>query len=690
MDRPRATSRQLSRSISVATTQRLPATTIQTPTPQPQPRSSTRDLTPTSISHASARSFHSETSSTNSGAESNHLKLASPFSRTNTRRSKNSGATSSKLASANCKEGQHFVVAIVEGRGTGAEVGMCFCDIKTSEVILCQIADSQTYVRTLQKLNLYEPSEILVPAATADPVNSKLVNIIKETMPTSTIISTARRSFNDTTDPRLGEFTEWVDEVIEKNVVLEKTAVGIRHQRCFAVKAGRNGLLDVARQTYKETCNDILDLTNRYVQELGISLKVQFNVTMGYYFTTTIDQLGGNEIPLVFINIVKKNKTLTFTTLELIKKNAKINDSLIEVYLMSDKIVNDLSSKIRGEIGALYKVSEAVAMLDMLLSFTHQCTVNDFIRPEFTDTLVIKRGHHPVLEKINLLATVPNDTYAGSANSFQIITGPNMSGKSTYLRQVALLTIMAHIASFIPAEYASFRVIHQLMSRICNDDCVELNASNFMTEMKETAYIVENATEKSLVIIDELGRGTSTYDGLGIAFAVCEELIHSRALVFFATHFQELAATLTNYHNVVNLHLETEMTRDKEQPPGLLHTYRLTEGPAKEEHYGLVLAKSLNLMQKAWVRAEEVSIRLTNLQESARRHSESNRIVARRRALAQVAHESNLVWKAAKDMTGHEIALALRDIQKTVMSRLLAIKEQQDRVEHDGKNKTST
>ncbi|KAF8941708.1 MutS protein msh4 [Haplosporangium gracile] len=866
-----------------------------------QTRASTRESTPASVSHASVshasvRSYHSGTGSSY-GAQSNNHKAGSSHSQSNTRRSKHSGAASSK--STGGKDGQNFVAAVVEGRGAGAEVGMCFCDLKTSEVILCQIADSQTYVRTLQKLNLYEPAEILVPTTAMDPVNSKLINIIKETMPNSTITPVARRSFNDTTglecikkyivkegsaslllgiptkyfclaataavmqhivesrhavflnhsvrfkyqictgsmvidcatarnleltmnlsnqndkdtlfgilnetltpmgarllrsnilqpltdertiqtrldcvqelsqvedrfyalkaslkttndvdhlitafiqvpakpsikhseqyinhiinlkhtlhaiasiahslgpcqnsllvtihrlltDPRLEKFSDLIDEVIERYVVLEKTAVGIRHQRCFAVKAGCNGLLDVARQTYKETCNDILDVTNRYVQEYGINLKVQFSVTMGYYFTTTVDQLDGNDIPLIFINVVKKGKSLTFTTLELVKKNAKINDSLTEVYLMSDKIVSDLSSNIRGEIGALYKASEAIAMLDMLLSFAHQSTISDFVRPEFTDTLVIKQGRHPILEKISSLAFIPNDTYAGSLNTFQIITGPNMSGKSTYLRQVALLTIMAQIASFVPAEYASFRIVDQLLSRICNDDCIELNASTFMTEMKETAYIVENATEQSLVVIDELGRGTSTHDGLGIAFAVCEELIHNRSLVFFATHFQELTTTLTAYHNVVNLHLETEMTRDEGQKPEISYKYRLAQGSAKEEHYGLSLAKTLSLPLDISTRAETLSLRLTDLQESARRHSESNRIVSRRRALAQAAHDCVLIQKAAKGMTGEELTVALNDVQQTAVMHLLAIHregqdndEDKDKDKHMGKN----
>ncbi|KAF9432214.1 MutS protein msh4 [Entomortierella beljakovae] len=438
------------------------------------------------------------------------------------------------------------------------------------------------------------------------------------------------------TDPRLERFQDSIDSVIEKNVVLEKTAVGLRNQRCFAVKAGCNGLLDVARQTYKETINDIFEVVNRYAEEYNINLKIQFNTTMGYYLSSNLDQLGGNELPLVFINVVKKNKILTFTTLELVKKNAKINDSLMEVYLMSDKIITDLSSEIRSDIGAIYKASEALAMLDMLVSFAHSRIVNDYIRPEFADTLVIKQGRHPIVEKLFSTPFVPNDTYIGSANTFQIVTGPNMSGKSTYLRQVALLTIMAQIGSFVPAEYAAIRITDQIFSRISNDDSIELNASTFMLEMKETAYIVQNVTESSLVIIDELGRGTSTHDGLGIAFAICEELVHARAFVLFATHFLELTSCLTVYHNVVNLHLETEASRENSERPGIIYKYTLSSGSAKEEHYGLSLARLMKLPSGITDRTEQVSLKLEHLREEARHRSESSKVVARRRALAKV------------------------------------------------------
>ncbi|KAF9403041.1 hypothetical protein BGX21_007508 [Mortierella sp. AD011] len=415
------------------------------------------------------------------------------------------------------------------------------------------------------------------------------------------------------TDPRLAGFLNLIDNVIEKNVVQEKTAVGLRNQRCFAVKAGCNGLLDVARQTYKETINDIFEVVNRYVEEFNISLKVQFNTTMGYYLSTGVDQLEGGELPLIFINVVKKSKTMTFTTLELVKKNAKINDSLTEVYLMSDNIVNELSSDIRADIGAVYKASEALAMLDMLLSFAHLHMISDYVRPDFADTLVIKQGRHPVIEKLYSIPVVPNDTYAGPVSTFQVITGPNMSGKSTYLRQVALLIIMAQIGSLIS-----------------NDDSIELNASTFTLEMKETAYIVQNVTERSLVIIDELGR--------------------------------ELASSLTVYHNVVNLHLETEITRDNRDTPGIVYKYILTSGSAKEEHYGLSLARTMNLSIDITDRADQVSRELAELQEKACRQSESSRVIARRRTLSQQAASASCM-------------AYLSDFVKSTLSRVVLGKE---------------
>ncbi|KFH69849.1 hypothetical protein MVEG_04653 [Podila verticillata NRRL 6337] len=801
-------------------------------------QNTTRASTPSikSTSHQSTSSRSKKNSSKKNNIDS---KSYASSSKSNQRQSRASGFSSKSIGIS--RDGRSIIAAIVEGRGTGAEIGMCFCDLRTSEVILSQISDSFTYVNTLYMLNLHLPTEILLAETALEPAPSKLAKAIQENFPGSTITAISRRFFSDRagteyvqryilpeqatsfmlgiaskyfclsataaamkhmeesrnsvfinhsvqfkyrgcresmlvdsgtarnleltvnlssqghqgtlfgvlnqtltsmgnrllrtnilqpskdkraitsrldsvellsrneelfysvrealksfpdvdhlitsfiqepsrptikvseqainnviilkhslrtiellalsltgctdkllesihnrlSDPRLARFTELIDQSIESNTVYEKKPVALRNQRCFAVKARENGLLDVARLTYKETIEDMFEVVNGYSEHYAINLKVQFNANMGYHLSTTTDLLDGHPLPLIFVNVVRKGKSLSFTTLDLIKKNAKIEDSLTEVYMMSDAIVKELASQIRTDIGALYKASEAIAMLDMLSSFAYQCTVNEYIRPHFTDIMAVKQGRHPIIERLQEVF-VPNDIYASYAHTFQIITGPNMSGKSTYLRQVALLCIMAQIGSFVPAEYATFRIMEQVFSRICNDDNIELNASTFMVEMKETAYILQNVSDKCLVIMDELGRGTSTHDGLGIAYAVCEELIQIKPIVFFATHFQELAHTLEVYHNVVNMHLETELKRDDEQNPGLNFKYRVSQGFANEEHYGLLLAKAIQLPQDITDRADQVSHQLLDLAEASRTKARSQSVVFRRRCLSEV------------------------------------------------------
>ncbi|EIE76282.1 hypothetical protein RO3G_00986 [Rhizopus delemar RA 99-880] len=179
----------------------------------------------------------------------------------------------------------------------------------------------------------------------------------------------------------------------------------------------------------------------------------------------------------------------------------------------------------------------------MLASFASNRLSYNYIRPDFSGTLAIKSGRHPILDHILTFPLVPNDTFASLSSSFQIITGPNMSGKSTYLRQVALLNIMAHIGSLL-----------------ANDNAFsDIGTSSFMTEMRETAYLLQNVTDSSLVMMDELCRSTSPTDALGIAAAVCEELIQTKAFCFFATHFHELTRTLVIYPNVVNLQFKVDV-----------------------------------------------------------------------------------------------------------------------------------
>ncbi|CAJ0749612.1 21846_t:CDS:10 [Entrophospora sp. SA101] len=652
-----------------------------------------------------------------------------------------------------------------------SEVGMCFIDLKTSECILSQIADSQTYVKTLHKLNIYNPGEILLSVTAVEPSKSKLCKILEDNIPSAIIVPIARKYFNDAVDfvtarnlelinnmnnqnsnhslygvlnrtvtPMGGRLLRTnilqpltdsvealkpfqdIDHLITaliqiprkpnvksaeqniNNVILLKhtlTLIKSLKNAMFGIKnslldtiyqllndpelqilegkihqvinedvtyqksaLGFNGLLDVARQTYKEMVDDTFEMIEKYSEKNEIHLKPQFSVSTGYYLSTNIEHLGDRQLPLVFINVSKKKNLLTFTTLELIKKNTKINESLTEVYLI---IIEDLIFEIRGTIGVLYKASESVAMLDMLTSFAHQCTISNYVRPEFTDTLAIKSGRHPMRECLFVVDPfIPNDTFASNATNFQIITGPNMSGKSTYLKQIALMSIMSQIGSLVPAEYASFRIVDQIFTRICNDNNMESNTSTFIIEMRETAYILQHVTDESLVIIDELGRGTSTHDGLGITYAVCEELVKTKAFIFFATHFHELTRSLTIYPNVVNLHLEIEIGNEKF---GIRYLYKVKDGRNDDEHYGLRFGQLIGLPDDVIQKATEVSHKLKELIDANKEKSSSNKITKRRQLLLQLI-EHLLQIKRSSNLDKDSLRRYLKMVQEGFITKM--------------------
>ncbi|KAI8145098.1 muts protein 4 [Fennellomyces sp. T-0311] len=376
---------------------------------------------------------------------------------------------------------------------------------------------------------------------------------------TNTLLKTICQVFVAENMICIGSLLQAIREMLNDDVGIQKTGLELRHQRCYAVKSGVNGLLDVGKQTYKETIEDIYEMANEYNESTGLNIKLQFSAAKGFYLSLPTDQISDNSLPPIFINVVKKKKQYTFTTLELLQKNSRMDESLTEVYLMSDKTVTDLLQVFRADISVLYKVSEAIAMLDMLLSFGHSCSLSEYVRPEFTSTLAIEKGRHPIMERIQKEPVIANDTYTSLSSSFQLITGPNMSGKSTYIKQIALLTIMAQAGSFVPANYASFRLCDQILSRLGNDIYVEVNTSSFMGEMREAAYIIQNVTDSSLVIIDELGKGTAPYDALGIAASISEYLIKSKAYCFFTTHLHQLTGVLNAYPNVVNLQLQVDI-----------------------------------------------------------------------------------------------------------------------------------
>ncbi|CAE6424786.1 unnamed protein product [Rhizoctonia solani] len=257
-------------------------------------------------------------------------------------------------------------------------------------------------------------------------------------------------------------------------------------KKVYAVRANYNRLLDVARETYRENVTDIIDLQGELSKEHDLPISMQWQDN-GFVFVLKKGDVpqGTKSLPRPFINAsMKKNGRWLFSHLELKKRNTRLKDSLDEALLLSDQIVKALVERILEDIGVLYKASEAIGLLDMLWSFAHTSILHNYTRPEFTGTLAIKAGRHPVLEKVQVAGNfVPNDTYACDGSSFQIIEGPNMSGKSTYLRQIGTLAVMAMCGCFVPAEYASFRIHDALLTRLSNDDDPERSLSTFAKEM---------------------------------------------------------------------------------------------------------------------------------------------------------------------------------------------------------------
>ena len=394
---------------------------------------------------------------------------------------------------------------------------------------------------------------------------------------------------------------------------------------------------------------------------------MKYDTARQYYIRIPVSELEDRDLPAVFINVFRKKQMIECQTLDLLKWNQKIVDSHHEVLQMSDKSIQDLIDDIRAEVEPLFKISEAVAVLDVTAAFAHLVTTHDYTRPEVARTLAVKSGRHPIQEKIRTDKYVPNDVYATSQSRFQIITGCNMSGKSTYIRSIALMAIMAQCGSFVPAIYASFPIFHQLFARVSMDDSIEANVSTFAAEMRETAFILRNVDKRSMVIIDELGRGTSTRDGLCIAIAVAEALVESMAFVWFATHFRDLAKILAERNGVVNLHLSVDMSEaDK-----MKMLYKVADGAVKEEHYGLALAKVVDLPPEVIRVAEQVSKKLNDNLERRKRQSKTI-LLARRRKLILGLREQLLQAKEG-NMQGKVLATWMKKLQDEFVNRMAAL-----------------
>lgn len=297
------------------------------------------------------------------------------------------------------------------------------------------------------------------------------------------------------------------------------------------------------------------------------------------------------NLPKIFIQVLQQKKFVKFSSEELISLNQKQKDSMAEILQISNRMLESLFIDLRCNIGAIYNINDTIALLDLISSFVTFISLNpNCVRPEITkeDKISIINGKHPIqfFMKTSEKEFIPNDTHCTLEKNFHLITGANMSGKSTYIKQVALLVILAHVGCFIPADSCTIRITDHLFSRIGTSDSVEDNASSFMIEMREMAYILHNVTNKSLIIIDELGRGTSFLDGCSLAWSFCEKLLSGKGFTFFVTHYPQLAQLTNMYPNVKISHLFTDQKNSQ-----IVYKHRLCDGMDKLENYGIALAK---------------------------------------------------------------------------------------------------
>nr|DAD47740.1 TPA_asm: hypothetical protein HUJ06_017677 [Nelumbo nucifera] len=318
--------------------------------------------------------------------------------------------------------------------------------------------------------------------------------------------------------------------VINEDVLHARVPFVARTQQCFAVKAGIDGLLDVARRLFCDTSEAVHNLANKYREEFSLpNLKIPFNNRQGFYFSIPHKDISG-KLPGKFIQVLKHGSHIHCSTLELASLNVRNKSAAAECYIRTEICLEALIDGIREDVSVLTLLAEALCLLDMIVNSFAQAIstkpVDRYTRPQFTDNgpLAIDGGRHPILESLHN-DFVPNNIFLSEASNMIIVTGPNMSGKSTYLQQVCLVVILAQIGCYVPARFSSLRVVDRIFTRMGTGDNLESNSSTFMTEMKETAFVMQNLSPRSLVVMDELGRATSSSDGFAIAWSCCEHLL---------------------------------------------------------------------------------------------------------------------------------------------------------------------
>ena len=450
-----------------------------------------------------------------------------------------------------------------------------------------------------------------------------------------------RKIYNDL--DTLDDIFQLIDKAIVDEPPILITEGGI-------IKMGYSPEIDELKTAMIDGKTWLVQLEAKEREETGIKgLKVGYNKVFGYYIEVTKSYLS--QVPDRYI----RKQTLTggerYITEELKELESKVLGAEEKVVALEYKAFTEIREHIKSQIQRLQKSAMAVSQLDVLCSFAQVAEDFNYCMPEVDDSGIIdiKDGRHPVIEKmLPSGAFVANDTYLDKAsNRVSIITGPNMAGKSTYMRQVALITLMAQIGSFVPATSAHIGVVDKIFTRVGASDDLSMGQSTFMVEMMEVANILKEATSNSLVVLDEIGRGTSTYDGLSIAWAVAEYIENKEkcgAKTLFATHYHELTQLEDTLEGVKNYSIAV-----KEKGEDIIFLRKIIPG-GTDESYGVHVARLAGVPKAVTQRANEIlkkierkNVLVNKAQEKEDKKQVSGQLDLYNFKLAEIAHELDKV-----------------------------------------------
>jgi DNA mismatch repair protein MutS len=465
---------------------------------------------------------------------------------------------------------------------------------------------------------------------------------------------------------RLQALYSRIDELADLRAQIDATLVAeppLTFSDGGVIASGVNQDLDQLRDLSRNSKQYLAQIEQRERQRTGIaSLKVKFNSVFGYYI-----EISKANLHLAPADYDRKQTLVgaeRFTTPELKEYESKILDAQERIVEIERRLFAELRSAVAGEARRIRQTALAVAEVDVLASLAHTAALRNYCRPKFDDSsdIEILEGRHPVIEQQELSGEserfVPNDLFLNSTtHSILVLTGPNMGGKSTYLRQVAISVILAQMGSFVAARSARLGVVDRVFTRIGASDNLARGRSTFMVEMTETAAILHTATARSLILLDEIGRGTATYDGLAIAWAAIEYLhARTRAKTLFATHYFELTELADHLSGVKNYHVSV-----KETGGGIVFL-RKVEAGAADRSYGIEVAKLAGLPQEVVTRAREVLLEHENAEQRLTDHLASDELQPARPAQLTIFTPLS-----------HQVVDKLRDVDLNKLTPLEAL-----------------